>query len=919
MATRVIEARRDEPRRVLEFVRSVDDQPDRVLLITGEAGIGKTHLARGATARLAAEGYTVAWGRADAVERAVPYAAISQVLAALPGGSSVQRWVASDLPSSDAVRQHVHVPVAELLESQCVAGPLVIVVDDLHHADEDTLVLLGFLVRRLVDLPVMWIFTARARLADPVPGLATLVHRLEQDGRLDELPLERLPPEDVARLAEAAVGRPLRPPVLDVVVDRAEGNPFFAIQVALSLAESGVLERDEPLESGATVPSPSRGVALLERVFPLGQSARAVARLAAVFGDLEVDQLDALAALVDVDVIELEAGFDRLVRAELLRPVGGVRYAFVHDLVRETLYADLGPAERRRLHGAAAQSLLDRRARGEPVDLVELARHLSLGSHGPDARAADALRQAGDTLVASSPHSASLRYRQAISYLPSGEDDTALHVALARALRRAGDSPEVVRVCRDGLRGASGAERDRLIRYLAAALVDVGQLGDALQVTQAGLAERPDSVVLLATMALLHRQLEEYDAAGLAIARAAALARTPDERLAVVFQRLNLGVDAGTAGQDALAELEALIPLLDPDRRLMAHAHAAGACGGFGEVYRGLRHLHAADELVSRGIPDVDWPWSLAGRVVLEVSRGRWDHTLAVYERGADEFVGGTRLLVRNHVLVPMSDIAFARHDLARLGRYASDVETITSQARRMRALVESKVDRLEGRHDDAIDRLEAARVGVPDTSYVGLFLLLMIGQAQLDAGSQAGARRLLDDIRRAADTLGTVWARVLCGLVELIVADDVTAGGGGLELALEHGVLRYEPDFRLHLGRLGVDAESNLVNAHRQFAELGAIDGMTSTEAELRRRGLRVPSRRRVDRFALTDAEQRVVELVASGLSNRAIAERLAYSIKTIEAYLSRVYAKTGCTNRVELARRFPAHARSAGSTIGP
>jgi DNA-binding CsgD family transcriptional regulator len=75
-----------------------------------------------------------------------------------------------------------------------------------------------------------------------------------------------------------------------------------------------------------------------------------------------------------------------------------------------------------------------------------------------------------------------------------------------------------------------------------------------------------------------------------------------------------------------------------------------------------------------------------------------------------------------------------------------------------------------------------------------------------------------------------------------------------------------------------------------------------------MRRHGGRGPPRRRLDRFTLTDAEQRVAELVADGLSNRQIAERLAYSIKTIEAYLSRVYAKTGCRNRVDLAKRFAA-----------
>ena len=84
----------------------------------------------------------------------------------------------------------------------------------------------------------------------------------------------------------------------------------------------------------------------------------------------------------------------------------------------------------------------------------------------------------------------------------------------------------------------------------------------------------------------------------------------------------------------------------------------------------------------------------------------------------------------------------------------------------------------------------------------------------------------------------------------------------------------------------------------------------MAAAEAAMRRFGIRVPSRRRLGRFALTDAEQRVAGLVAEGLSNKAIGEQLAYSTKTIETYLSRIYAKTGCRNRVELAR----HVRAAG-----
>ena len=252
------------------------------------------------------------------------------------------------------MRTEIYRPVAELLEAHCAEGAVaIVVVDDLHHADEDTLVLIGFLVRRLVDVPLTWILTSRPHVAEPTPGLAALLHRLREDGRLDEVVLTPLPDADITRLAEAAVGRTARRSrCAAVIVERAAGNPFFAIQLALSLAEAR--RARGPMDQERSVPSVSRRVALLERVFPLGEQARSVARLASVFGDIDLDRLEGLAAVLGLDVAEVQDGFDRLVRADLLRPVGE-RYEFVHDLVRETLYGDLGPAERRRLHGAAAR------------------------------------------------------------------------------------------------------------------------------------------------------------------------------------------------------------------------------------------------------------------------------------------------------------------------------------------------------------------------------------------------------------------------------------------------------------------------------------------------------------------------------------------------------------------------------------
>jgi DNA-binding CsgD family transcriptional regulator len=892
-----------ELRDLLQVMSSVEARPDRVVLITGEAGIGKTHLARLVVEHLRRDGFSIAWGRADPVERAVPYAAIAQVLGP---DEALRGWETERYSGPDTVLHEVSRPVARLLEERCAAGPLVVAIDDLHHADDDTLVLIGFLVRRLVEQPIMWLFTSRRHLAEPSPGIAQLLHRLAEDDRLEEMQLGRLSADDVESLVAGAVGAGIADDALAAVIDRAAGNPFFAIQLALSVAETGVIDRADAAGTGTVLPSVSRRSALLERVFPLGEGARTIARLAAVSGDVDVNQLEVLAEGLGLDVATARDAFDRLVRADLLQPIADDRYGFVHDLVRETLYEDLGPAERRRLHGIAAQCLLDRRALGEPVDQVELAHHLSRSGTGPDPRAVDALREAGDALARTAPRSAATRYRQAIGFQPPAPELADLHVRLARALHRAGEPAEVIQVCRHGLANASGEERGRLTRYLAAALADTGAFQEALQNVDAELASSGESVVLLCTRALLLRQLEDFAGAARAIERADAAVRTAADRLAVLLQRVNLGVDVGASagGRAALDEIERLTPSLDPDTRLMAHARAAGACAGFGETSRGVDHLRAVDELVAGGATDIDWPWSFAARVALNVQGGRWDDAVRIYDQGAPEFGAGLRLLARNHAITPISDVALVRQDVERSRRFADEVVEFGPQSTRMKALALSKLDRVEGRVTDGIRRLEAALSGVPSGSQYALFLLTTLVDIYTRQGATDRARERAAELRMRAQLVDTVISQLLLHLVGARMDGDRDAARDGLDLITRHGHLRYDAEFRFHLGRLGVEPETNLTEAHALYGRLGAVDELAATEAEMRRHGLRVPARRGADRFALTNAERQVAELVGEGLTNRAIAERLAYSVKTIEAYLSRIYAKTACSNRVELAR---------------
>lgn len=893
----MFEARQRDLLAALATLRGIQSGLNRVVLISGETGIGKSHFARTAAEQLTAEGFGVAWGRADPVERAVPYAAIAQVLTSLQRGADTLRWVTES--GEEAVLLEVYRPVAALLEEAAARGPLVIVIDDLHYADVDTLRLIGFLARRLQAAPIGWLLTARSPTTDPVPGLAEFRQQLREDDRLDEIVLTPLPPSDIAGLIEEVLGRAPEPAVQDAIIDRVAGNPLFAIQVALSMGE---------IKPGAAlVPSVSRRVALLERIFPLGGTARTVARIAAVLGEVDQDDLEGVGALLGIDVDSIRDGFDRLVGADLLRPASTGRHQFVHDLVGEVLYADLGPGEGRRIHGAAAKTLLDRRSRGVPVDPVELARHLSLASIGADADAADALTEAGDALVRVSPRSASQRYRQAIQHLPAGTPARAsLYVRLARALHRAAAPEEVVKACRDGLIEATGSERDHLTRYLATALADAGAIGDALEIVDRELVASEQSFELNNTRTLFLRLLGDFDGAQASIERSAAVVRTGAERLAVLSQQLHLAPDLGARRAEAeatLQDIERLLPSLDPDSRLLGHVHIAGASIGMGQLHRGNDHLAAADTLERQGARVIEWSWTFAPRVVALVRAAAWDEAFQYYERGALEFNAGLRLLARNAAAFPVLEALRHRGDAESLRRCVEDVIDIGVYGPLATDFARAQLDLLEGKLPSAVERLGRIVEGWRHPSVLRLAALYSLLEA--GEGADVDVPCILEMLRLDAEANGTVFARALRGIAELRHGGDVEVGVAALAEVRDHGLRQYEMLLQLEAGVRGVEPDTNLRAAYDAFVAVGAVAYIARAEVEMRRAGVRVPSRRKGDRFALTEAELRVAVLAAEGLTNRAIAEKLAYSVNTIETYLSRIYSKTGCANRVELARR--------------
>ena len=451
-----------------------------LVVIEGDAGVGKTRLALELARDVRDAGGVALVGRCSE-EPLRAYEAWAEALRPLlDDADDSEREAVAPLFGTGAAgeaegdRYALFEAVRELLANVADAWPLLIVLDDLHWADRPTLLLLAHLVRAPEGPPARLVGTYRSsELARDHP-LGALLADARREQLADRVALRGLDARATAELVAASTGPDTPERVALAVHAETGGNPFFVVEVARHLAETGASSLGE-----VGLPESVREV-LGRRIDRLGDDTHAVLRDAAVLGErFSLDALDGEPGpLLDALDAAVAAG---LVREEAGPPAPPGSYAFAHALVRQTLYEERSAARRVRAHAAAAQRLLALREAGRAVSAAEVAHHLleAAPAGDPVAAAREAGRAAAEATAALAWEDAAAhaeRGLQALEWLDAPPADLRADLLLAQgeAQMRAGERTPARAALREAIAAYAALQRPDDLARAALALGGVG-------------------------------------------------------------------------------------------------------------------------------------------------------------------------------------------------------------------------------------------------------------------------------------------------------------------------------------------------------------------------------------------------------------------------------------------------------------
>ena len=895
---------------IAEFLEA--DAAACAVVIEGEPGIGKTTVWEAAVTAAAERGFQPLRARPGGSEAKLAFSGLADLLGeALPG-------VLSELPRPQrraleiallledgggkrADRRAVAAGLLSVLRALSTASPLLVAIDDSQWLDRSSTAALEYAARRLHEKPVALLITRRLNAESGLEQALAPDRVLRVSvGSLDFVALNTL--------LHARLGIVLSRPLLRRIHELSGGNPFFALELA---------REPERVDPGRGLP-PTLDVLVHGRVSALPEEAR-TALLAA-----------AAASQPTIELVDRAVGApDALAPAEAAHIVvlahGNV--SFEHPLLASAAYAAADPSQRRDMHRRLARLVRDPEER---------ARHLAEAATGPSEAIAVVLEQGAATARSrGAPAAAAELSEQAAGLTP---------LADAAAARRrksdagyyhfeSGDSRQALAMLEEVVGQLSaGVERAEVLIRLAR----VRSYSDDLQAAtslflQAAEEAGDDSLTraraLEGAATQLFRQRRQLDVAVGYAKRAAALAgRLGDEALVGEALSSQVLAEATLGRPEAAATLEAAL------------AHQAAAAS---------KRILAQPKFTA-AIARMWWDDPAAGRETCEELA---DHGQQLGDEGSLAYV---------YVMLAQADIllgelnraeadAAAARDIAEQGgqetlvAYALAVQAMADAHRGREARMAAELALELGRKTQGTPALHFATAalgllevstGRADEAVVVLAPLVEFArtehirepgltryvidqvEALVELACVDEAAELLDWYEANAQRLGRRSAlaassrcRGLLAAAAGRVDDALDAFGRALA---EHGAVPLPFDRARTLLAFGAtlrrakrkaDARRALEEAAAVFDSLGAAAFAARARSELERIGGRPPSK-----GGLTATERQIAELVAEGRSNKEVAAMLFVSVKTVEANLSRTYAKLGIRSRAGLARHLSA-----------
>jgi class 3 adenylate cyclase len=531
--------RGQERAHLLQAVERAREGAGSLILVAGEAGVGKTRLVEETAAEARRLGLRVLIGHCVDQQGAPPYLptiehieeaarqvspeglrrALGENAAELAKLMPELRLRYPDIPEPvtlppELERRYLLRAVSEFVERNARAMPLMLVFEDLHWADESSLLLVQHLAQRVAQMPVLAVGTYRNADLKPGRPLATVLPNLLRQRLADEIALGRLSAAGVADLIRGRAGSPPPPELVALVYGETEGNPFFVEEVLRHLHESGKLfDEHGRWRSGVQLADTEvpRSVSLVigQRLERVSDDCRRILTIAALAG--KAFSFELLARFQGIDEDDLLEALEDAVRATLIEDVSTgreARYAFVHEQIRQTLLSQLSFARRQRLHVRMADAIEALYAREAERHAAEIAHHLyQAGAAADGQRTAGWLTRAAERALDALAFEDGLRaLDEARTVLPVEHTDQLARLwrLAARALRGLGRIDDALTAFLRALEAVTeGPEREAVLRARARLRLDLFRGTDALADLEPLLArarevgDRPSEVELL--------------------------------------------------------------------------------------------------------------------------------------------------------------------------------------------------------------------------------------------------------------------------------------------------------------------------------------------------------------------------------------------------------------------------------------